>query len=262
MMADGHVPLWATLLLSPILAAVAAAYAAVGLGGGSGYVAVMALMGLPANQAASTALVLNLVVTLAALVRYGAAGRLRMGCILPFLLPAIPAAVVGGFCQLPRTAALSALSVALIVASVATFRSTKNDAKDVRRPLLLTRLLVGVPSGLAVGFVSGLVGLGGGVFFGPAILLLRWADAKEVAAMNAVTILVLSAAGLIGHGMGGSFSISLVLPFALAALVGSLIGAHVGERRLSPNTLRRLLAILVLIAGLKAAIDALRGWFA
>jgi uncharacterized membrane protein YfcA len=260
-MVDEHLPLWTILLLSPVLAAVAAAYAAVGLGGGSGYVAVMALMGLPAAQAASTALVLNLVVTLAALVRYGLAGRLRWGLILPFLVPAIPAAVVGGFCKLPRHTALSVLAVALVAAAVATFRTTRKEPDEVRRPALLTRLLVGLPSGLVVGFVSGLVGLGGGVFLGPAILLLRWGNPKEVAGMNAVTILVLSAAGLIGHGMGGSFSPSLVLPFALATLVGGMLGAHLGERKLSPTTLRRLLAILVLIAGLKAAIDALRGWF-
>lgn len=261
MMADGNFPLWTILLLSPVLAVVAGAYAAVGLGGGSGYVAVMALMGLPAAQAASTALVLNLVVTLAALLRYGVAGRLRTGFILPFLVPAIPAAVVGGFCRLPRTALLLVLSAALVLAAGATFRSTKKDVEDVVRPSLLARLVVGIPSGLVVGFVSGVVGLGGGVFLGPLILLLRWADAREVAAMNAVTILVLSAAGLVGHGMGGSLSLSLVVPFAMAAMVGGVLGAHLGERKLSPNTLRRLLAILVLIAGIKAAIEALRGWF-
>jgi len=76
------------------VAVVAGAYATVGLGGGSGYVAIMVLFGLPAAQVASTALVLNVVVTGAALLRYGSAGRLRMACLLPFLIPALPAAVV------------------------------------------------------------------------------------------------------------------------------------------------------------------------
>ncbi len=76
--------------------------------------------------------------------------------------------------------------------------------------------------------------------------------------MNAVLILALSAAGLVGHGLHGSLSPSLVLPFALAALLGGLLGAHLGERRLSPVTMQRVLALLVLTAGIKAAIDAWR----
>jgi hypothetical protein len=98
---------------------------------------------------------------------------------------------------------------------------------------------VGIPCGAVIGFVSGLVGIGGGVFAGPLILALRWAGPKEVAAMNALLVFVLSAVGLFGHGVRGAVSLSLVVPFAVATLVGGLLGAHVGERWLRPLPCRR-----------------------
>jgi uncharacterized protein len=252
----GEIPAWLTAALCPLFAGVAAAYAAVGLGGGTGYVAIMVLAGLPPDSVPATALLLNLVVSGAAALRYGLGGRLKAAVLLPFLLPAIPAALVGGLCEAPHQVLLFSLSAALIVAAAATFHLATHGDKHPRDPTRLTRIAVGVPCGAVIGFVSGLVGIGGGVFVGPLILFLRWSGPKEVAAMNAVLVLALSAAGLVGHGLRGSISFSLVLPFALAALVGGLLGAHFGERRLSPATLQKVLAVVVLAAGIKAAVDA------
>jgi uncharacterized protein len=257
-MSDGAFPLWLILVLSPLIAVIAGAYAAVGLGGGSGYVAIMVLVGMPSRFVPSTALLLNLVVTGAALVRFGLAGRLRTKVLLPFLLPAIPAAVAGGHYQAPQRTLLLVLSISLLAAAAATFRSAAASEASQRQAGWFARLLIGVPLGTLIGFLSGFVGIGGGVFLGPAILLLRWAGAKEVAAMNAIVVLCLSAAGLLGQGLRGSFSVSLFLPFALAALIGGVLGAHLAERKLSPRTLRLVLASLVLLAGLKAAVDAIR----
>jgi uncharacterized protein len=258
MMSDGHLPLWLIVLLSPLVAVVAGAYGAVGLGGGSGYVAIMVLVGVPARFVPATALLLNLVVTGGALLRFGWAGRLRAKLLLPFLLPAIPAAVAGGHCQAPPRTLLLILALSLLAAAAATFHSAGRPDEGQRSPGWPVRLLLGVPLGVLIGFISGFVGLGGGVFLGPALLLLRWAGAKEVAAMNAIVVLCLSAAGLVGHGMRGSLSVELFLPFALAALAGGIAGAHLAERKLSPRALRFVLAALVLIAALKAAVDAVR----
>lgn len=251
-------PVWLIAALCPLFAVVAAAYAAVGLGGGSGYVAIMVLAGLPAQNVPSTALVLNLLVASAALLRYGFAGRLRTDILLPFLCPAIPAAFVGGFCQASHQVLLITLAAALLLAAGATFRSASHAVEDPRQPTRLSKIIFGVPFGTLIGFVSGVVGIGGGVFLGPLILFLRWSGPKEVAAMNALLVLALSAAGLVGHGLRGSISVSLVVPFAIAALLGGLLGAHIGERKLSPITLQRTLAVVVLAAGIRAAIDAAR----
>jgi uncharacterized protein len=89
-------------------------------------------------------------------------------------------------------------------------------------------------------------------------LALRWAGPKEVVAMNALLVFALSAAGLFGHGIRGTVSLSLVVPFAVATLVGGLLGAHVGERRLSPATLQKIFAAVILVAGVKALLDTIR----
>jgi uncharacterized membrane protein YfcA len=253
-----QIPLWLLAALCPVFAAVAAAYSAVGLGGGTGYIAIMVLAGLPAQNIPSTALLLNIGVTGTSLIRYGLAGRLRACILVPFLVPAIPAAFVGGLCRTPHRVFFVVLAVALLVAAAATLRSARQTDKELRQPRLSTRWAVGIPCGAAIGFVSGLVGIGGGVFTGPLLLSLRWAGAKEVAAMNALLVFVLSAVGLIGHGMNGSVSISLVGPFAVATLAGGLLGAHVSERRLSQATLQKIFSVIILVAGLKAVIDALR----
>ena len=258
MSGDGQIPLWLVAALCPLFAAVAAAYSAVGLGGGTGYVAIMVLAGLPSQNIPSTALLLNMGVTGVALCRYGLAGRVRPGVLAPFLLPAIPAAFVGGLCQLPNRAFFAVLAVALLLAAAATFRSAWRCDEEPHKPRLHTKLLVGIPCGALIGFVSGVVGIGGGVFAGPLILCLRWAGPKEVAAMNALLVFTLSAVGLLGHGLRGAVSMTMVVPFAVATLAGGLLGAHFGEKKMSPATLQKVFAVVILVAGLKAVMDAIR----
>ena len=253
-----QIPLWLVVALSPLFLAVATAYSAVGLGGGTGYVAIMVLAGLPAQTIPSTALILNIGVTGASLLRFGLAGRVKAGILAPFLAPAIPAAFVGGLCRVPHRVFFVVLAVALLVAAGATFRSAMRTDESLRQARLSRRWAVGIPCGAVIGFISGLVGIGGGVFAGPLILSLRWAGPKEVAAMNALLVLVLSAVGLIGHGIHGSVSTSLVVPFVVATLAGGLLGAHLSERMWSPATLQKIFGVIILVAGLKAVIDALR----
>ena len=255
---DGaHISPWLVAALCPLLAAVAAVYSAVGLGGGTGYLAIMVLGGLPAQNIPSTALLLNVGVTGISLIRYGLARRVKARVLFPFLVPAIPAAFFGGLSRAPHRVFLVVLGVALLAAAAATFRSARQTDESLRQPLFRTRWAVGIPCGAIIGFISGMVGIGGGVFAGPLILSLRWAGPKEVAAMNAVLVFVLSAVGLFGHGVRGAVSISLVLPFAVATLVGGLLGAQVGERWLSPATLQKIFAVVILVAGLKTVIDAI-----
>ena len=241
------------ILLVPLCALVAAAYAAVGLGGGTGYLALMTLFGIATEAMPSTALMLNIVVTGAALLRYGIAGRLRPRLLLPFLLAAVPAAFAGGFVTAPRRFFLAMLAAGLVAAAIAMLRSV-TTTDEPAAPSNSRLWAVALPAGLLIGFASGFLGIGGGVFLGPLVLLLGWAGPREVAAMSSATVLTLSIAGLAAHGLRGSVDLHIAGPMAVAVLLGGLAGAHFAESRLSATSIKRLFAIIVLIAALRAAI--------
>ncbi len=159
------------LLLVPLCALVAAAYAAVGLGGGTGYLAVMTLFGVDTETMPSTALALNIVVTSAALLRFGIAGRLRASLLAPFLIPAIPAAFVGGLIDAPQRVFLGVLAIGLAAAAAAMLKTATNPDDPVA-PTTARLWAVAIPSGIAIGLASGFLGIGGGIFLGPLILCL------------------------------------------------------------------------------------------
>jgi len=250
-------PLGLLLILFPLVMLVAGAYASVGLGGGTGYLAIMTLAGVSAATMTPTALLLNLVVTGAALARFGVAGRLKWRLFLPFLLPAIPAAFLGGIVIADRRLFLALLAAALAVAAITMFRNAANAQRRPTEPDRLRLFLVGIPSGLVIGFLSGFLGIGGGVFLGPIVLFLGWSAPQELAAMNSTLVLVLSAIALAAHGLKGSIELSVVFPLAVAALIGGLGGATLAEKKLSARTLQRIFAVIVLIAAIKAAYDAI-----
>ena len=243
------------LLLVPLCALVAAAYAAVGLGGGTGYLAVMTLFGVDTETMPSTALALNIVVTSAALLRFGIAGRLRIGLLAPFLIAAIPAAFVGGLIDAPRRIFLIVLALGLAAAATAMLKTATSPGDPVA-PSTARLWAVAIPSGIAIGLASGFLGIGGGIFLGPLILLLGWAGPREVAAINSATVLILSIAGLAAHGLRGSVDLHIALPLGVAVLIGGLAGAHLAESKLSSTALKRLFAVIVLIAAIRAAFSA------
>jgi uncharacterized membrane protein YfcA len=247
------------LALVPLAALVAAAYAAVGLGGGTGQLALMALFGVPHEVMPSTALALNIVVTTAALLRFGIAGRFRWDLAAAFLVPAMPAAFVGGMVSVPRQAFMSLLAVGLAFAAIAMLRSAARDDDTTRRPALLLLGTVGPLVGAAIGVVSGMLGIGGGVFLGPVLLLLRWATPRETATMTAATVLSLSIAGLAAHGLRGTIDVGFVAPLAGVVLAGGLAGAHLSATRFTPSTFKRVFAVIIVIAAAKSAADAI-GW--
>jgi len=251
------VSLWLLLVLVPICLLVAGAYSSVGLGGGSGYLAIMTLCGISSVVMPSTALTLNLVVTGSAMARYGLAGRLRPSLFLPFLLPAIPCAYLGGTIELPRNLFFALLAITLAIVSYLTFRSAKGPEPRIVQSSAVQRWLAGLTAGSVIGLLSGALGIGGGVFLGPLVLLLRWAGPRETAAMTAAFIFFISASGLAGHGSRGVVDLWLVLPLVVAVLIGGTIGAHLGATQLSARAMRRILALILLIASVKALFSAM-----
>lgn len=242
-------------LLVPLCALVAAAYSAVGLGGGTGYLALMTLFGIDTEAMPSTALILNIIVTGAALVRFGIAGRLRSDILLPFLIPAVPAAFIGGLIDAPKRAFLLTLAIGLAAAAVAMLKSAAR-ADDPETPSTRSLWLVALPAGSAIGLASGFLGIGGGIFLGPLLLLLGWVGTREVAAINSATVLVLSVAGLAAHGLRGAVDLEIALPLGIAVLIGGVAGAHLAETRMSSVVLKRLFAIIILIAAARALLAA------
>ncbi len=214
---DG-LPIWAPILIF----AVAALYSSVGHGGASGYLAVLSLLAIPRAEMATTALVLNILVAGTACLSFCHSKHFSLGLTWPFIVLSIPGAVIGGAIDVPERAYSLLLAFALIVAAVrlSGLLNPLIGKGEVRPP----RLPLAAPLGGFIGLLSGIVGIGGGIFLSPVALLARWGNAKQIAATSAFFIVVNSIAGLgsrvISHN--ADFGIVPVLP--LAALAGGLLG--------------------------------------
>jgi uncharacterized membrane protein YfcA len=237
------------LLLSLLILFAAALYSSVGHGGASAYLAAMALFGLAPAVMKPTALCLNLLVASLGTYRFWRAGFFSWRTFLPFAAASVPFAFVGGALTLPAGVYKPVVGVVLLFAAVRLFMHARAIAREgeARLPPLWVASLLGA----GIGFLSGLTGVGGGIFLSPILLLMNWADVRRTAAVSAAFILVNSAAGLLGN-LASVKSLPAALPYlAVAALVGGLVGSELGSRRLPPLAVRRLLSLVLVIAGVK-----------
>jgi uncharacterized protein len=239
-------PLDLGLLLAGV-ALVAFLYASVGHAGASGYIAVMSLLALAPAIVKPTALVLNVLVAAVASVQFARAGHFRWPLFWPFALLAPPMAFLGGWLQLPAQAFQWLIGAVLLYSAVQLV--VKPAARDtIRAPALPIALLTGA----AIGLLSGLTGTGGGIFLTPLLLLMGWAAPKNAAAVSALFILLNSASGLAGWVSSGQPWPALPLwALLLAAGAGGVVGATLGSRVFEPVWIKRLLAAVLTIAGLK-----------
>jgi uncharacterized protein len=234
------------LLLAAAVFVVAILYSSVGHAGASGYIAVMSLLGLSAMVIKPTALALNVLVASIASWQFYQAGHFNWRLFWPFALLAVPMAYVGGAIQLP-TAAFNLLLGVVLLYSAARFFVADPQERAPQPPRLAAALLVGA----VLGLLSGLTGTGGGIFLTPLMLLMGWARAKEAAAVSALFILLNSSAGLLGNLASTRHWPDAIGWLLLAAAAGGAIGARLGSRRFAPLLIKRLLAAVLLIAGLK-----------
>jgi uncharacterized membrane protein YfcA len=237
------------LLLSLLVMLAAALYSSVGHGGASGYLAAMALFGLAPAAMKPAALCLNLLVASLATYRFYRAGCFSRRTLLPFAAASVPFAFVGGALTLPTTIYKQIVGLVLIYAALRLFlhAGRKNETGETRLPPLRLALLLGA----LIGLLSGLTGVGGGIFLSPILLLAGWADARRTAGVSAAFILVNSAAGLLGN-LASVRALPAALPYlATAALVGGVVGSELGSRRLPPPAIRRLLALVLVVAAVK-----------
>jgi len=238
-----------TIVVAIGFAAMAILYSSVGHAGASGYLAVMALAGVEPVLMRPTALILNILVATIVVARFARAGQLDWRALLPFVATSIPLAFVGGLIVLPGAAYKPLVGLVLLVAAVRFFVTAGRAPREevpVAVPVLPAALIGG-----AVGLLSGLTGTGGGIFLTPLLLFLGWAGPRRAAGLSAGFILANSTAGLAGNIAGvGVVPPDLVVWLPVVA-VGALVGSGLGASRLSLPALRRSLAVVLVIAGLK-----------
>jgi uncharacterized protein len=237
-----------TLWLSVLIFLAALLYSSVGHAGASGYIAAMALFGLAPAVMKPTALVLNILVASIATVQFYRAGYFDWKTFWPFALGSIPFAFLGGALSLPASLYKQVLGIVLLFAAYRLFQvikqTVKTDGKSV--PSWLAILL-----GAGIGFLSGLTGVGGGIFLSPLLLFMGWAAMRQTAGVSAAFILVNSVAGFAGNYASAQFLPSALPFWAAAAIIGGFIGSRFGSYQANPDLIRRLLAVVLAIAGLK-----------
>jgi uncharacterized membrane protein YfcA len=236
------------LLLAALFLAAAVLYGMVGHAGASAYLAAMALVGLTPAEMRPTALALNILVASIVTLRFSRAGFIRPLSAFPFLVGSVPAAFLGGTISLPPQLYRPLVGAVLLVAA-ARFGITAARAGDEFPPRAPWPLAVA--SGAVIGLLAGLTGTGGGIFLTPLLIAAGWAGTRFAAGTSALFILANSASGLAGN-LGAVGSIPAAIPLWLGVVaVGGAIGSELGSRRLPAPWLRRGLALVLAIAGLK-----------
>ena len=236
--------------LLPGFFGIALLYSSAGFGGGSSYLALLALSGFPPGTIRPIALICNLVVTGGGSFSFARAGVTPWRRALPLILASVPAAFLGGRVQLPREDYLLLLGALLLLAGILMLVGTKNIGEPAdgsgRRSAGAIAILIGV----AVGFASGVVGIGGGIFLSPILFLTRWAEPRVIAATTSLFIALNSLAGLAGQfSVGLEFRPELTGLLVLAVAAGGWLGTRLTLRRFTPATIRIVAALLILLVG-------------
>ncbi|MGZ3882398.1 MAG: sulfite exporter TauE/SafE family protein, partial [Flavisolibacter sp.] len=207
-----------------LLFLVAFVYASVGHGGASGYLALMALFSVTPEVMKPTALLLNLFVSLTSFIQFYRGGHFRWKVFWPFALASIPMAYLGGLVVVDGSIYKKILGLLLIVPIIRFYFFRNTQVKKEVEPNFTVSLLIGG----SIGFLSGLIGIGGGILLSPVLLLLKWTDQKQTAALSALFIFVNSLSGLAGQLTKGIHFTTNMYAFVVIAFIGGLCGAYFG----------------------------------
>ena len=238
-------------LLALMIFAAAMLYSSVGHAGASSYLAAMALLNVEPAVMKPTALCLNILVASIATYQFARAGCFSWKLFWPFAVASVPTAYLGGAITLPGEYYRPLVGAVLLVAAIRLLLAKPPAAEEqVKLPPLVLSLVAGA----GIGLLSGLTGTGGGIFLTPLLLFMGWAETKASSGVSAAFILVNSAAGLAGLVFKWEPLPSAVPLWAAAAVTGGLVGSHFGSRRFQSVVLRRLLALVLVVAGLKLVV--------
>ncbi len=225
---------------------VALLYSSVGHAGASGYIAVMSLFSLAPTEIRPIALVLNILVAGITTWQFWRAGLFRASLFWPFALPAVPMAFLGGYVDVPSQAFKVLVGSVLLLSALQL--SVRPPAEHA--PATPSRAAA-IGSGAALGLLAGLTGTGGGIFLTPLLIFMGWARAGTASGVSAPFILLNSVAALLGNLSATQHMPDFALPLVAAVLIGGSVGAYLGSRRLKAGAVKRLLGVVLGIAGAK-----------
>jgi len=235
---------WLFLSILPVTAFL---YSSIGHGGASGYLALMSLFSIAPETMKPTALLLNICVAGISFVYYYRAGHFNKKLFLYVAIASIPMAFLGGLLEVDPYIYKRILGAFLII-TVLKITNVFGKAKKTQRPIVLWQCLL---IGASIGFLSGLIGIGGGIILSPIILLLHWGSMKEAAAVSALFIWVNSIAGLTGQFTQGITLNNQAFVMVLLALLGGIAGSYFGSKKMSSHSIKYVLAVVLLMASLK-----------
>jgi len=239
--------LTSVLLFFFLLFLVAFLYAAVGHGGASGYLALMVIFGVAPEVMKPTALMLNLFVSLTSFIQFYRGKHFNWKIFLPFAIASIPMSFIGGSIMVDATVYKKILGLLLIIPIIRFLFFSNFDVRDTRKSNIYLSLLIGA----IIGFLSGLIGIGGGIILSPILLLLKWTNQKQTAAISALFIFVNSLAGLAGQLTKGVHFTANMYTYVGIAFVGGLCGAYFGALRFKQSWLKNILAVVLMFAAYK-----------
>ncbi len=247
------------MILAALFLIVGFLYSSVGHAGASGYLAVMGLWGMSAAVMKPASLTLNIVVAVIGMIQFISAGHFRWRLFWPFALMSIPMAYVGGGIHVPPEIYKPLIGAILLFSA---WRLWAGSLQREEPKTQLPSLSIALSSGAALGFASGLTGTGGGIFLSPLLLLCKWAGPKETAAVSVAFIFVNSFSGLTGALRKGMTLPEGIWVWCIAVAFGGLAGSYFGARKFEGKTLRRLLAVVLVIAGGFLVLEGVRLWAA
>jgi len=235
------------LLLSLFIFLVAGLYASVGHGGASGYLALMTLLSMPIATIKPVALMLNIAVSLIAFIQFYRSGFFNKKLFIPLAIASVPAAYAGGLLSIDAHVYKQLLGGLLFISAIRLAMPLKKEAIVIQHFNIVLVVMIGA----SIGFLSGMIGIGGGIILSPLLILVRYSDIKTTSGISALFIFVNSIAGLLGQmhqGIVFSSSMSVMIAVAIA---GGLIGSYIGARQLNISMLKKVLAVVLFIASLK-----------
>lgn len=230
-----------------LLFIVAFLYSSVGHGGASGYLALMAIFSVAPEVMKPTALMLNLFVSLTSFIQFYRGKHFLWKIFLPFAIASVPFSFLGGLIHVDGNIYKKILGILLLIPVLRFLFFQNFDVSETKKSNIWLSILVGA----VIGFLSGLIGIGGGIILSPVLLLLKWTDQKQTAAISALFIFVNSVSGLAGQLIKGiEFSQDMVAYVAIA-FTGGLLGAYFGARKFPQTVLKNLLAVVLMFAAYK-----------
>lgn len=243
--------LFAAFLVTALL------YASVGFGGGSTYNALLVMSGTDYRVLPAIALVCNVIVVSGGVWRFTRTGDLSLRRLMPFLAASVPAAWIGGRSPVSETLFIGLLGGALLLSGLH-LAFQKRAETETLEPVAQSRnhRLFAAGIGGMIGLLSGMVGIGGGIFLAPALYFMRWGSPRQIAAASSLFILVNSLSGLAGQMMKlqDMALLSLAAPYwplPIAVLIGGQAGSWLAGHKLDPDLIRRLTALLILYVAVR-----------